>query len=147
MSEEEILFLFSLPKSLGADSESGEEVKLGIGRYGPYIHCAGTFHSVKDFDTLRTMDLEEAVRIIHTSPKGKRGKAKAEPILNLGEVDGKELAVYDGRYGLYGKYGKDNFALRQDLKKDAEAVKALTSEELLEMFKAYTPKKKPRKKS
>ena len=147
MSEEEILFLFSLPKSLGVDSESGEEVKLGIGRYGPYIHCAGTFHSVKDFDTLKTMNLEEAVRTIHTSVKGKRGKAKAEPIVSLGEVDGKELAVYDGRYGLYGKYGKDNFALRQDLKKDVEAVKALTAEELLEMFKAYTPKKKPRKKS
>jgi len=146
MSEEEILFLFSLPKSIGADSESGEDIKLGVGRYGPYISCSGTFHSVKDFDTLRHMSREEAERIIHTSPKGKGGRAKAEPIKSYGEIDGKELAVYDGRYGLYGKYGKDNFALPQDLKADAEAVKALSVAELLELFKAYTPKKKPRKK-
>ena len=76
--------------------------------------------------------------------QGKR--AKAEPLKSWGEVDGKELALYDGRYGLYGKYGKDNFALRQDLKGNAEAAKNLSVEELLEMFKAYTPKKKTRKK-
>ncbi len=146
MSEDEILFLFSLPKSIGNDSESGEEIKLGIGRFGPYISCAGTFYSVKEFDALLNMNTEEAERIIRTSPKGKGKKAKAEPLKSYGEVEGKELSLYDGRYGLYGKYGKDNFALRQDLKGNAEAVQNLTVEELMEMFKAYTPKKKTRKK-
>ncbi len=146
MSQEEILFLFDLPKSLGVDKESGEEIKLGIGRFGPYVACNGTFHSVKDFDTLRSLTLPEAEKLIQDSPKGKGKRAKAEPLATFGEVEGKPLAVYDGRYGLYGKYGKDNFALRQDLKSDPEGVKKLTAGELLDMFAAYTPKKKGKKK-
>ena len=148
MSLEEILFMLSLPKVLGKDPETNEEIKVGIGKFGPYVALGKNFTSVSEFDTLRTLTLDKAIEITKHAKekKGTRGQS-AEPVKTFGEVDGKLLAVFSGRYGLYGKYGKDNFALEKEMKSDPSALDTLTVEKMLELYKNYTPKEKPKKKT
>ncbi len=148
MSLEEVLFILSLPKVLGIDPETKEEVKVGVGKYGPYISRGKNFTSVSNFDILYTITLEKALELANTPKSGRGGKgSSAEPVKSFGEVEGKALAIFSGRFGLYGKYGKDNFALENEMKKDPSALETLTQEKMLEMFHNYTPKEKPKKKT
>ena len=56
------LFLLSLPKSIG---EIGtEEVKVGIGRYGPYVFFKGKYVSIPKTEDIFTIDLPKAVEIL-----------------------------------------------------------------------------------
>ncbi len=148
MRIEEVLFILSLPKVLGKDPDTKEDIKVGIGRFGPYVALGKTFASVNDFDTLIDMNLEKAINLLkeHKENNGAKGKT-TEPIKSFGEIDGKLLAIYNGRFGYYGKYGKDNFALEKEMKKDIEAIENLTAEKALEMFKNYTPKPKAKRKT
>ena len=148
MNLEEVLFILSLPKVLGKDPETQDDIKVGIGRFGPYVALGKNFTSVPEFDTLKTLTLEKAIEITKTAieKKGAKGQA-SEPVKSFGEVDGKLLAVYTGRYGVYGKFGKDNFALEKEMKKDPSSLDTLTTEKMLELFKSYTPKEKPTRKA
>ncbi|MBA8667008.1 type I DNA topoisomerase [Holosporaceae bacterium 'Namur'] len=56
-------FLFSLPKILGKHPETGEEIKLGIGKFGPYVQRGKNFTSVKE-KNLMEIDLPQALDII-----------------------------------------------------------------------------------
>lgn len=148
MSLEEVLFILSLPKVLGEDPQTKEEIKVGVGKYGPYVAKGKNFTSLPSFDALYTVTLEQALKIADAPKPGRDGKgSSSEPIKSFGEVDGKLLAVFNGRFGFYGKYGKDNFALESAMKKDISEVEALTKEKMLELFNNYTPKEKSKKKS
>ncbi|KIE05587.1 DNA topoisomerase 1 [Candidatus Jidaibacter acanthamoeba] len=59
-------FLFSLPKILGKHPETGEEIKLGIGKFGPYVQRGKNFTSVKE-KNLMEIDLPQALDIISAS--------------------------------------------------------------------------------
>lgn len=148
MSLEEVLFILSLPKVLGKDPETNEEIKVGIGKFGPYVALGKNFTSVPEFDALRTLTLDKAIEITKHAKEKKGTKGQAtEPVKTFGEVDGKLLAVFSGRYGLYGKYGKDNFALEKEMKSNPSALDTLTVEKMLELYKNYTPKEKTKKKT
>ncbi|HBN22946.1 MAG TPA: type I DNA topoisomerase [Holosporales bacterium] len=73
---EEALTLGALPKTLGNHPESGEEIILGQGRFGPYVKYQGKFTSVpKGTDHLK-VTLDDAVEIIANAPV-KKAKAPA----------------------------------------------------------------------
>lgn len=65
------LDLLHLPKSLGIYKNS--EVKVGIGRFGPYVLHEGKYTSIKEQEKVLTITLDEAITII----EGKKNKSVA----------------------------------------------------------------------
>jgi DNA topoisomerase-1 len=116
MSLEEVtlsygLLLLSLPKALGKDPETGKEVSVGIGRYGPYVRRDRTYRNLKTPAELFDMDLEKALELLAT----KRGR---EVIKELGAhpQTGVALQVLSGRYGPYVTDGTVNASVPKDIK-------------------------------
>lgn len=69
---EKAISMLAFPKELGQHPETGKEISVGVGRYGPYVKYGKAFISVKDEDIL-TMPLERAIEIIDSSPKKAKG--------------------------------------------------------------------------
>lgn len=106
--------LLSLPREVGKHPETGKVVKAGIGRFGPYVQHDGAFKSLAKEDDVLTIGINRAV-VLLAEAKSKKS-AKSEPLKVLGKHpdDDKEIAVYDGRYGAYVKWGKVNATLPKD---------------------------------
>ncbi len=66
------LTLLSLPKILGNNPETGEEVLLGVGKFGPYVKHAGKFTSIPKGEDFLSVDLNRAVEIIKTAPQKRK---------------------------------------------------------------------------
>jgi len=114
---DEALRLLRLPRLVGVDPGSGEEVLARNGRYGPYLERGGETRSLDTEGQIFTVTLEEAQRRF-AAPKTRRGasRATAPPLRSLG-VDpetGCALEVRDGRYGPYVSDGAVNASLRRE---------------------------------
>jgi len=57
---DDALKLLSLPRSLGVDSETGEEITVQNGRYGPYLKRGTDSRTLTSEDELFSIDLEQA---------------------------------------------------------------------------------------
>lgn len=55
-------WLLNLPTIIG--QHDGEDVTVGIGKYGPYVLFKGKFTSIKDTDLFMNMALENALKLI-----------------------------------------------------------------------------------
>lgn len=64
--------LLNLPMLLGKHSESGEEIHMGIGKYGPYVKYMGKFTSIPKAIDPFSVSLAEAEEIIASKGKGKK---------------------------------------------------------------------------
>ena len=125
---EEALELFRLPRTIG--QLEGKDVKVSIGRFGPYVQLDKLFVSIpKTFDPY-TITFEDAQTLISE----KREKDAARLILNF-ESEG--IQVLNGRYGPFIKKDKDNYKIP----KGTEA-KDLTLEAIQEIIKETPPSKK-----
>ena len=140
---EQALFLLSLPLSLGNHPELDKDVKVGIGRFGPYVVCDGDFRSVPKTQSLFEVDFKFAMELL-SQPK--KGRGRATPLKELGKhpETEEEIQVFNGRYGPYVKMGKINASLPDDIEVDD-----LTSEKAIELLAdklTKTTKKKAKKK-
>ncbi|MGV2431943.1 MAG UNVERIFIED_CONTAM: type I DNA topoisomerase [Rickettsiaceae bacterium] len=63
------LFLLSLPKAIGNHPDTGEEVQVGIGKYGPYIKYLGKFISIPKNQEIADVTMSDAVEILAKSKK------------------------------------------------------------------------------
>ncbi len=125
VSLEEVLELFKLPRELG--EFDGATVRVGAGKYGPYVNYGKVYISIpKEVDPV-TLSLEGAVQLIlqHRLDDAKRH-------LKTFEQDA-ELEVMNGRYGPYLSYKKQNYKLPRNLHDKAES---LTYEECMEIINA-----------
>ena len=106
------LKLLSMPAELGKHPETGDPVKVGIGRYGPYVVHEGDYRSLTAADDPLTVELPRALELL-AQPKRGRGRAAAKPLRDIGKHpdDDAPVAVYNGRYGPYVKHGKVNASL------------------------------------
>jgi len=113
------LRLLSLPRDLGVHPESGEPVRAGIGRYGPYVVHDGEFRSLDKTDDVHGVDLERALALL-AQPKGGRRRSQQKPLRDLGAHpnDGEPVLLLDGRYGPYVKHGKLNASLPKGMSPD-----------------------------
>ncbi len=139
------LFLLSLPKTLGEHPETKKVVKVGIGRFGPYVVHDGDFRSVNKAEDLRTVDFAFAMNLLSQEKKG-RGKRAPLKVLGAHPETGDEMQVLTGRYGPYIKCGKVNVSLPEEQKPEDTTVEQAL-ELLKERLEKATKKKKAKKKT
>ncbi len=72
---EDALRLLSLPRVVGVDPASGEEITAQNGRYGPYLKRGNDSRSLVTEDQIFTITLDEALKI-YAEPK-RRGRQSA----------------------------------------------------------------------
>ena len=139
---EDALKLLSLPRVVGKDPESGDEITAQNGRYGPYLKKGTDSRSLESEGQIFSITLEDALKI-YAEPKRRGRQAAAKPPLKeLGSdpVSGKPMVVKDGRFGPYVTDGEYNATLRK-----ADSIEELTAEraaELLAEKRAKGPAKK-----
>jgi len=106
------LKLLSMPAELGKHPDTGEPVKVGIGRYGPYVVHEGDYRSLTADDDPLDVSLDRALELL-SEPKRRGRRASAKPLREIGPHpdDGQTVALFNGRYGPYVKHGKLNATL------------------------------------
>lgn len=104
---EEALELFKLPKSLG--TYNGEEVAVGIGRFGAYVRWGKTYASIPKGQDPLDLNLEEALALISA-----KEEAEKKSLLRRFDEEA-ELEIRDGRFGPYIKYQGANYKLPKGL--------------------------------
>jgi DNA topoisomerase I len=134
---ETALQLLSLPRTVGADPATGEEITAQNGRYGPYLKRGSDSRTLASEEQLFDITLEEALAI-YAQPKH-RGRAASAPLKELGSdpVSGKTMVVKDGRFGPYVTDGDTNATLRKD--DDPESITPERGAELLAEKRAKGP--------
>ena len=132
------LRLLSLPRVVGADPESGEEITAQNGRYGPYLKKGTDSRSLATEDQIFGITLEEALAI-YAQPKQRGRAAAAPPLKELGAdpVSGKAVVVKEGRFGPYVTDGETNATLRKE--DDPESITPERGFELLADKRAKGP--------
>ena len=102
---EDAIDLFRLPRKLG--ESNGEEVSVGIGRFGPFAKRGSTYASLKKEDDPYTVDLERAVFLIEEKEEIARNRI-------IKSFEGSDIQVLNGRYGPYISDGKLNGRIPKD---------------------------------
>jgi DNA topoisomerase I len=143
---EDALRLLSLPRVVGKDPESGDEITAQNGRYGPYLKKGTDSRSLENEEQMFDITLEEALKI-YAEPKQRGRRAAAPPLKELGEdpESGKPVVVKEGRFGPYVTDGETNATLRKD--DSIDAISLLRAAELLADKRARGPVKKTAKKA
>lgn len=138
---EDALQLMSLPRVVGTDPESGDEITAQNGRYGPYLKKGTDSRTLPSEEAMFTVTLEEALEI-YKQPKRGRGRTATPPLRELGDdpTSGKPIQVKDGRFGPYVTDGETNRTLPRDV--TPESVTAEQAIELLAEKRAQGPAKK-----
>ncbi|MBN8716144.1 MAG: DNA topoisomerase I [Stenotrophomonas sp.] len=142
ISLEEALKLFEMPRLLGVDA-NGEEVSVGIGRFGPFARRGATYASLKKEDDPYTIDLARALFLIEEKEEIARNRV-------IKEWPGHAVQVLNGRFGPYISDGK----LNGKIPKDREPA-SLSLEETLALLedtgkparKGFAAKKAPARKA
>lgn len=127
---EEALEMFKLPKTIGEFQK--EEVKVNIGRFGPYLMHAGKFISIKGYD-MHAITLEEAIPLIEENIEKEKNKYFA---------DWGNIQIINGPYGPYIKdvKAKKNAKIPKDVE-----PKNITEEQAKEILAKAPDKPKRRR--
>jgi len=103
---DEALKLFEMPRKLGVDP-NGEEVSVGIGRFGPFAKRGSTYASLKKEDDPYTIDLDRAIFLVEEKEEIARNRV-------IKEWPGHDVQVLNGRFGPYISDGKLNGKIPKD---------------------------------
>ncbi len=136
---EEALKLFEFPRTLG-DFE-GEEVVVGVGRFGPYVRHQGKFTSIPKDIAPAELTLDEAIALIEE----KRAKDSQKTILTF--PDDPDMQVLNGRYGPYISYKKKNYKLPKSVTEPSHLTLDEVRKIVEEADAAPAKPKRPRKKA
>ncbi|MEQ9404505.1 MAG: type I DNA topoisomerase [Cyclobacteriaceae bacterium] len=104
---EDALELFKLPREIGVFEE--KPMVAAIGRFGPYVRHDGKFVSIKKEQDPLTITEEEAVQLILD-----KREADANKYIKTFDED-EDVAVLNGRWGPYIKFGKKNVKIPKDM--------------------------------
>ena len=89
---EQALEVLQFPRPIGDDG-AGNEITVNLGRFGPYVRCAGQSASLGQIDPLR-VNREEAIRLL-------REKKESDSKNLLKEFDGSDVRILQGPFGPY----------------------------------------------
>jgi len=134
--------LLSLPRVVGVDPETNEEITAQNGRYGPYLKKGTDSRTLESEDLLLDIGLDAALAI-YAEPKRGRGRAAAPPLAEFGidPVSEKPIVAKSGRFGDYITDGTTNVTIPR-----GDTVESLTPERAVELLadkRAKGPAKKP----
>lgn len=125
----EALDLLSLPKTLGEHPVSGKPVRVGIGRFGPYVVHDGDFRSIPKGESLFEMDFKRSMELLN---QPKKGRGRAAPLKEFKEHPdlGQVIQLMNGPYGPYLKCGKVNVSLPEGV-----TPETVTEEQAIELLR------------
>jgi len=127
---EQALQILKLPRAVGTDPETGEEIVAANGRFGPFLKRGSETRSLETEDQLFTVTIEEALSLF-SAPKQRRYGTSAAPLRELGAdpESGSAIVLRSGRFGLYVSDGTTNASLRR-----GDDPEELTLERALELI-------------
>ncbi|WP_062521815.1 type I DNA topoisomerase [Demequina silvatica] len=139
---DQALRLMSLPRVVGVDPATNEEITAQNGRFGPYLKKGTDSRTIESEQQLLDITLEEALAI-YAQPKRGRGRAATPPLKEFGEdpTSGKPIVAKSGRFGDYITDGVTNVTIPK-----TETVESVTPERAIELLaekRAKGPAKKP----
>jgi DNA topoisomerase I len=126
---ETALKLLDLPRVVGLDPESGEEITAQNGRYGPYLKKAADTRTLPSEDAIFEIDLPGALELFAQPKYGARRASSALKEFDNDPVSGKPIKVKDGRFGPYVTDGVTNATIPR-----AESVEDITFERATELL-------------
>ncbi len=140
---EKAKYLCSLPKVIGQHPESGKDITINSGRFGPYLKCENKSARLDNIEDLFTIGLNRAVTLI---AEAKPGRISSSLIKDLGEhpEDKKPVRIMKGQYGPYIKYKSLNATIPEE--KDPSELSMEDALILIERRKEYDKNKKKGKK-
>ncbi|WP_407360119.1 type I DNA topoisomerase [Microbacterium sp. LBN7] len=98
---ETALQLLNLPRVVGTDPESGEEITAQNGRFGPYLKKGTDSRSLESESQIFDVTLEQALEIYAQPKYGARRASSALAEFDADPVSGKPIRIRDGRFGAY----------------------------------------------
>jgi DNA topoisomerase I len=136
-------FLCSLPKVLGQHPDTGKDITLNSGRFGPYLKCDNKSARLENVEELFTIGINRAVTMI---AEAKPGRISSSTIKDLGEHpdDKKPVRIMKGQYGPYIKYKSLNATIPEE--KDPSEITMEEALILIEKRIEYDKTKKSKKK-
>jgi DNA topoisomerase-1 len=102
------LQLLDLPRTVGADPETGTEIQAANGRYGPYLKKGTDTRSLPSEDDIFGIDLPGALELFAQPKYGNRRASSALKEFDADPVSGKPIKIKDGRFGAYVTDGETN---------------------------------------
>ena len=132
ISLEEALDLFKMPRNLG--SHDGEDIVIGIGRFGPYARHGSLFASLSKEDDPYTIDLSRAVELVEA-----KRQAERERIIKVFPTRD-DVQVLKGRWGPYLVVEGRNYRIPKDTNPEK-----LSLDDCLEIASTSKPSGKVRK--
>ncbi|KRE26345.1 DNA topoisomerase I [Agromyces sp. Soil535] len=123
------LQLLDLPRVVGLDPESGEEISAQNGRYGPYLKKGADTRTLPSEDAIFEIDLPGALELFAQPKYGARRASSALKEFDSDPVSGKPIKVKDGRFGPYVTDGTTNATIPR-----AESVEDITFERAVELL-------------
>jgi DNA topoisomerase I len=123
--------LVGLPLIIGKWGDDNQDIKLDIGKFGPYIRCGKETRSIPETIKMFELSEEQAIELL------KEGKKKREPKIVKDLTNG--IEIREGRYGMYITDGKTNVKMPNGI-----ASNDLTLEEAKKLIKEKKSKPKKR---
>ncbi len=137
---EDALRVLSLPRVVGVDSATGEDIVASNGRYGPYLRRGSESRSLQSEEELFTVGLDAALALFAQPPTRRGRGAAAAPLRDLGPdpESGATILLREGRFGPYVTDGTTNASLRNG--DTVEGIMAERAVELLADRRAAAPR-------
>ncbi|HEU4466765.1 MAG TPA: type I DNA topoisomerase [Agromyces sp.] len=129
------LRLLDLPRIVGVDPESGDEITAQNGRYGPYLKKGAETRTLPSEDAIFEIDLAGALELLAQPKYGARRASSALKEFAEDPVSGKPIKVKDGRFGPYVTDGTTNATIPR-----SESVEEITFERAVELLQAKRDK-------
>ncbi|MFL0412165.1 type I DNA topoisomerase [Microbacterium paludicola] len=105
------LQLLSLPRVVGTDPATGEEITAQNGRFGPYLKKGTDSRSLESESQIFDITLEKALELYAQPKYGARRASSALKEFEADPVSGKPIRIRDGRFGAYVTDGETNVTI------------------------------------
>ncbi len=116
------LEMFKLPRTLG-QTDDGNDIKVNIGRFGPYVQVDKTYASIKPPLTPFDITLEQARELY-------AAKLKADAEKRIAEFPESGIKVLNGPYGAYVTDGKKNVRVPKET--DPKSLTEVAAKKLID---------------
>jgi len=132
---EEALALFTLPRIVG--QYEGKDMKIGVGRFGPYVNHNGIFTSLDKTDDPMTVTAERCIELIEQKREKERNR-------HISTFEKEGIEVLNGRWGPYITFDGNNYKIPKD--RDAKTLTAAECQKIIKEQEGTVTKKKTAKK-